>query len=112
MLSLRFFYLNVGRENAPWLVRVEIPAWVADSPPKLEALQAVLVDQCRILGGRAYPYLLHRAHETAVVTLEEKEQLTQMIVLELRQRGVRVGEGSHKQAAKDFQGRTSIKAKG
>ena len=54
---------------------------------RLDSLQAVLVDQCRILGTRPYPYLLHRAHETAVVSLEEKEQVTQMIVLELRNAG-------------------------
>ena len=28
-LALRFFYLNVGRSDHPWLARVEIPAWVA-----------------------------------------------------------------------------------
>jgi hypothetical protein len=30
-LSLHFFYLNVGRNNHPWLSRVEIPAWVAEN---------------------------------------------------------------------------------
>jgi hypothetical protein len=106
-LALRFFYLNVGRTDAAWLARVEIPAWVAEDPQKLDSLHAVLVDQCKILGTRAYPYLLHRAHETAVVTLEEKDQLTQMIILELRRRGVWVGEASHKQAAKSLGKRTS-----
>lgn len=105
-IGLHFFYLNVGRENHPWLARVEIPAWVAGETSMLDSLHAALVEQCRIMGNRPYPYLLHRAHEAAVVTLQEKEQVTQMITLELHRRGVRVGEQSNKQAAKGLSGRT------
>jgi hypothetical protein len=103
---LHFFYLNVGRDEHPYLVRVEIPIWVARDRQMLDNLHAVLVQQCRILGSRPYPYLLHRAHEAAVVTLEEKDQVTQMIALELRRRGVEVGEISHKQSAKIAGGKT------
>ncbi len=109
-LALHFFYLNVGREDRPWLARVEIPAWVARDPAMLNNLHSVLLAQCRILGARRYPYLLHRAHETAVVTLQEKEQVTQMILAELRQRGVQVGEQSHKQSLKSLPGRTRVSA--
>ena len=106
-LALHFFYLNVGlRGNQPHMARVEIPAWVVDNPPFLDGLHAVLVDQCRIMGERPYPYLLHRAHETAVVTRQEQEQVTQMIVLELQRRGLTVEGTSFKQDAKDLQGRT------
>lgn len=104
-LALHFFYLNVGRKDHPWLARVEIPAWVAQDGRMLDDLHAVLIQQCRILGSRPYPYLLHRAHEAAVVTLQEKDQVTQMIALELRRRGVEVGEISHKQSAKIAGGR-------
>ena len=75
-LRLHFFYLNVGKEEHPYLARVEIPAWVAEDQSMLDNLHAVLVSQCRMIGARAYPYLLHRAHETAVVSLEEKDQVT------------------------------------
>jgi hypothetical protein len=85
---------------------VEIPAWVAENGQMLDTLQATLVQQCRVMGSRPYPYLLHRAHETAVVTLEERDQVTQMIVMELRRRGVPVAEESYKQSAKGLQGRT------
>lgn len=105
-LGLHFFYLNVGLPGKPWLARVEIPAWVAERQELLDNLHASLVEQCRILGGRPYPYLLHRAHETAVVSLQEREQVTQMIVLELQRRGVTPGQGSHKQAHKDLAGKT------
>jgi hypothetical protein len=100
-LGLHFFYLNVGYEGANWLVRVEIPAWVVQDNVMLNHLHAVLVHQCRIIGAPPYPYLLHRAHETAVVTREEKEQLEQMILIELRNRGVTVGRKSSKQIHKE-----------
>jgi hypothetical protein len=100
-LALHFFYLNVGRGG---LARVEIPAWVAGDSHLLDSLHAVLIGQCQVMGSRPYPYLLHRAHETAVVTLEEKDQVTQMILIELRQRGVEVDQISNKQGAKDASG--------
>lgn len=106
-LAVHFFYLNVGREGKPWLARVEVPAWVAKAPAQLDVLHAVLVDQCRALGTRPYPYLLHRAHETALVTLEERDQVIQMIVLELRRRGIEADSQSQKQALKVGAGRTS-----
>jgi len=100
-LGLHFFYLNVGRAGKPYLARVEIPRWVAQDAVQLGRLHAVLVYQARLLGERAYPYLLHRAHEVAVVRREEQEQLTNMIVLELLRQGVPVEGASHKQAVKD-----------
>ena len=105
-LALHFFYLNVGREGRSSLARVEVPAWVVESPEMLEDLQTVLVEQCRALGNRRYPYLLHRAHEAARVSMEEQEEVKQMILFELRKRGVEVGEESAKQSTKDLQGRT------
>lgn len=99
-LALRFFYLNVGLRDDPWLARVEVPAWVAADAQKLNSLHAVLISQCRIMGGRPYPYLLHRAHETAVVTLAEKEEVTRMIANEIQQNGVTLGRESHKQGLK------------
>jgi hypothetical protein len=104
-LTLHFFYVNVGRPGHPWLARVELPAWVAENQTWVDLLQSVLVDQCRIMGTRSYPYLLHRAHETAVVTLPEREQVIQMIAIELNRWGISFGEKSQKQSAKDLPGR-------
>ena len=105
-LALHFFYLNVGRPGYPYLARVEIPAWVAENKTMLDNLHTTLVDQAKIMGPRPYPYLLHRAHETAVVKVQEKEQVTQMISLELRKQGIEVDEVSAKQFAKQNKGRT------
>jgi len=108
ILSLHFFYLNVGTEGHPWPVRVEIPKWVADDKSKLDLLHGVLVEQCRMMGSKPYPYLLHRAHETAVVKMEEKQQIEQMLAMELRNQGEELDEGSYKQSAKDGVGRTRM----
>jgi hypothetical protein len=104
-LALNFFYLNVGAEKHPWLARVEIPQWVADDKIQLDLLHSVLVAQCRMMGSKPYPYLLHRAHETALVKMEEKQQIEQLISLELRRNNEEMDEGSYKQSAKDLQGR-------
>jgi hypothetical protein len=101
VLELHFFYLNVGTEGHPWPVRVEIPRWVVDDKKQLDMLHAVLVEQCKILGGQPYPYMLNRAHEIAVVKNEEKQQITQLLQMELKQQGEEVGDASHKQANKD-----------
>jgi hypothetical protein len=71
----------------------------------LDNLHAILINQCRMMGNQPYPYLLHRAHEAAVVSLEEADQVTQMIALEIRARGLDVGEAGYKQAAKELSGR-------
>jgi hypothetical protein len=105
-LELHFFYLNVGTDGHPWPVRVEVPKWVVDDSSSLDLLHGVLVEQCRMMGSRPYPYLLHRAHETAVVKLEEKQQIEQMLSSEIRRNNEDLDEGSYKQSAKDLQGRS------
>jgi hypothetical protein len=106
VLELHFFYLNVGSEGHPWPVRVEIPRWVVDDKEKLDLLHGVLVQQCKMMGSRPYPYLLHRAHETAVVKNEEKLQIEQMLAVELLRNDEEVDQGSHKSSAKGLKGRT------
>ncbi len=106
-LSLHFFYLNVGTVGHPWPVRIEIPRWVAEDQKKLDLLHCVLIEQCKMMGSRPYPYLLHRAHETALVRYEEKGQIEQLLVLELRRIRAEVGDGSHKSSAKSLRVRTT-----
>ena len=97
-----FFYLNVGQPGKPHLARVEIPGWVANDPEKVGLLQAVLTEQAAILGTRPYPYILHRAHEVAVVTMPEHQHVEEMIVAEFSRRGIPLGEKSYKQFHKDL----------
>ncbi len=107
-LRLHFFYLNVSSSNKPAIARVEIPAWVARDPQSVDQLQYVLLEQCRLMGSRPYPYVLHRAHETAVVHFEEKEQLQNALQFELRKHGAGEARVSNKQAAKALQSRTRM----
>jgi acylphosphatase len=108
-LALHFFYLNVGTLGHPWPVRVEIPKWVAEDKKKLDLLHCVLIEQCNMMGSKPYPYLLHRAHETAVVRREEKDQVEQLLALELRRVREEVGDQSHKSSAKMLPGRTKTR---
>ncbi|GAB4580505.1 MAG: DNA double-strand break repair nuclease NurA [Anaerolineales bacterium] len=103
-VALHFFYLNVGRAEKPWIARVEIPLWVAENPSMLAHLHALLIHECNKLGTRPYPYILHRSHEIAVVKMEEKKQVEQMLAQNL---GIFDG-GTYKQGHKDSGGRTSL----
>lgn len=68
-----FFYLHTGGEVA----RVEVPAWVAESPRRLEMAHSLVLDQVRRGGG--YPQALVEAHEQAVVTGADREAFRQMV---------------------------------
>ncbi len=100
-LELHFFYLNVGTTEHPKAVRVEIPAWVSSRESEIDLLACALLDQCAAMGARPYPYILHRAHEAAVITMQEKQQIEQLLQIELRKGGGEVGDSSGKQVAKD-----------
>ena len=104
-LGIHFFYLNAGQDERPWIARVEVPGWVAGDTTMLGGLHATLVEQCRIMGSRPYPYLLHRAHETALVTHQDRDQVTQMIIREFLRREIPIPGRSHKQALKDSTGK-------
>ena len=108
-LALQFFYLNVGRVDKPWIVRVEITKWTADRPDNVQLLHQALLDQCGLMGSQPYPYLLHRAHEEAVVHMDEKEKLTARLTFLILQAGGQVGDRSYKLSAKELTKRTRMK---
>ena len=101
-LALHFFYLNVGLPGKPHLARVEIPAWIARDRELVGILQAALMEQASIMGTRPYPYILHRAHEVAVVSMLEHQHVEDMIVAEFDRRGIPMDEQSYKQYHKDL----------
>ncbi|MBN2256288.1 MAG: DNA double-strand break repair nuclease NurA [Anaerolineaceae bacterium] len=104
-LELCFFYINVSQTDKPYLARVELPAWCASSPSLLDTLQAVVFQQCVIMGSRPYPYILHRAHELALITFEETTQLDSMLAQKMLDSGSSQEMISNKQSAKDLPGR-------
>ncbi len=95
-----FFYMNIGRPEHSYISRVEFPAWAADKAA-LDLLHAILIEQCRLLGGHPYPFILHRAHECAVVTMAEKEEIKGLLLREIAASGLKIPEKSNKQIAKD-----------
>jgi len=97
-----FFYLRVGKESERSLARVEIPFWVAKEPALVDQLHAELVSQCRQSGSYAYPYLLHRAHEVAVVHPEDRLTIERALLIELQRRGHTPLQLSNKQALKNL----------
>ena len=101
-LELHFFYLNVGREGHAWIARVEVPAWVVRDNEQVNLLQQVLLEQTCIMGSKPYPYALHRAHEIALVTYEEKRQLETQLLRELQTAGLPLQIQSHKSSAKQL----------
>lgn len=106
-LAIHFFYINVGDKKHPKIARVDIPLWVAENPAMLNALHAVLVEQSRIMGNsQQFPYLLHRAHEIAIVTHREKEDIDRLLSRDILSNGGELAEKSGKQSAKDLKGRT------
>ncbi len=77
-----FFYLNTAAAGqAPYLARVEIPQWVARDKAMVDAVHALVYNQCQITDR--YPYALTRADEIAVVQPADKRALDERIAIEL-----------------------------
>lgn len=105
-LGIHFFYINVGDAKHPKIARVDVPLWVAEDPSMLNDLHSVLVGQSMIMGHAPFPYALHRAHEIAVVTHLEKEEIDRLLSRDILSSGGELGEKSGKQSAKDLKGKT------
>lgn len=81
--EIAFFYLNVSDDSRPAIARVDVPMWVARDSQAVDDLHALLLAQCAIQGRRHYPYALTRADELAYVSGVEKQQLNELINIEL-----------------------------
>ncbi|MBN1177999.1 MAG: DNA double-strand break repair nuclease NurA [Anaerolineae bacterium] len=76
--TIHLCYVNVaGAGEKPVVARVEMPAWVAETPPLLELVHGGVVAQSRIVGG--FPYVLARADELAYVSGPERQRLEEMV---------------------------------
>ncbi len=105
-LAIHFFYLNIGSQGKPQIARVEFPAWVLSKPENIDLLHFHLIDQSQIMGQKAYPYILHRAHEVALVSYQERAHLLTLLQQTLLSQGLDAGEKSSKQYHKDLRGKT------
>jgi hypothetical protein len=85
--TVHFFYLNLAEEERrPAIVRVEVPAWIADSADDLALVHCSIVVQARIAGD--YPYALIRADELAFISNKERQAFEDMITGSLVRAGV------------------------
>jgi len=98
--ALHFFYLNCGSAGNPAIARVEILKWIAEEDAALNTLHATLVEQSRQAGAAPYPYPLLRAHEVAVVRMEDRDEVIRLLENELSQRGFPPSRQSYKQINK------------
>jgi hypothetical protein len=87
--TIYFFYLNAGRPGKDALLRIEVPQWIATDKTKLDLVHTAIVEQCRVSDG--FPYVLMRAHELAVVTVNERREFEQMVIGSLIRRGLTPG---------------------
>ncbi len=81
--EVRFFYL---RSSPNALLRVEIPHWVAQKPELMNLVHAGLLEEGRATGG--FAYALTRAHELAVVSHAEREELDRLLAQALLRHGL------------------------
>jgi hypothetical protein len=93
-----FFYLNPG-QSGRLIARVDLPMWVAGDPDAVDAVHALIIDQCQILGD--YPYVLARADEIAVVGRRDQENLNLMIDNVMHRHGI-TALATAKQGSKDI----------
>ena len=83
-LPVAFFYVNVSSaENEPCLARLEFPLWISEVPGLVDTLHAVIYKEAQVLDSHPYPYLLHRAHELAVVKQVEADEVEVMLQSQL-----------------------------
>jgi len=84
-----FFYINVGDKDQIEIARVEAPGWVCGSPDLLNRLHGAVMAQCRLV--TPYPYVLARAHELAIITTDERQQLESFVEMALLRQGLGSG---------------------
>ena len=83
-----FYYLHSGTE----IGRVEIPVWVAESPPLLALSHAMLAKQCEL--GFGYPVVVSEAHEQAVVSGHDREEFRKLALMLMEQNGLPTAESA------------------
>lgn len=72
-LQPHFCYLHVGSE----IVRLEFPAWIAQSQDLVDQICAIALDQS--IKGRGYPVCLFESHEQAVIKSPDRDFFYRMI---------------------------------
>ncbi len=98
--EIAFFYVKVYNSVRTAIARVDLPMWVARDKETVDALHALILEQCKIQGHTPYPYALTRADELAFVSGKDKRKLDELVNIELRKKGIEPRYGSAKDLSK------------
>ncbi len=82
--EVAFFYLKVYNGYQSKIVRVDIPVWVARDSARVEAVHAMILQQCRLQGRNPYPYAITRADELAWIGGKDRAKLDELINVQVR----------------------------
>jgi hypothetical protein len=82
--EIAFFYLKVYNDYTERVIRLDIPVWVARDSKKVDALHALVINQCKLQGRNPYPYALTRADELAWVGGKDSKKLQEMVNAQVR----------------------------
>lgn len=98
--AIAFFYLNVSRhEHEPRIARVDIPIWATRLEGMVDRVHRAIYQDAE---GSGYPYVLIRAHELALVTYQERQELESMLNIEVMRRTQEPLQSSIKEALKSY----------
>jgi hypothetical protein len=86
--EIAFFYVKVANAFQTAIARIDIPMWVARDSNAVDTIHALILDQCQMQGRTPYPYALTRADELAVITSKDKAKLDELVLIELRKKGI------------------------
>ncbi|MEP0798649.1 DNA double-strand break repair nuclease NurA [Funiculus sociatus] len=92
--QIYFCYVHVGTEIA----RVEVPAWVAENPEKLDSALSLMLAQ--VQKGYGYPVALAEAHNQAVVRGGDRARFFALLEQQMIKAGLRNVGTSYKEARK------------
>ena len=87
--DIHFCYLRTSLSSTP--ARLEFPAWVSQKGLVQELVDVVLA-QC--VAGRGYPLTLKKAHDLAVITTRNREQLYRLVRTFLNREGMEFATSS------------------
>ncbi|HAS04937.1 MAG TPA: nuclease [Dehalococcoidia bacterium] len=95
MHRIYFYYVKIDDEIA----RIEIPEWIARNDTLLNLTHTLILDQCQ--RGHGYPVALSEAHEQAVVTAADRQNLQTLVEAFLSEKNIDINT-----SAKSFSKRT------
>ena len=82
-----------------------MPGLIVRFEERINLLHAAILRETQVLDLHPYPYILHRAHELAVVQLNEHEEVERLLMEAYSVEGIPLGMQSNKQANKMITGR-------